>query len=61
MKPYRGRFPECVLCRHYSRKAPARVCFQCGSGEFFEDKTEQTELDEHALMKMYSEMDRDEH
>ena len=41
---------ECTGCRFYRRSRPNPRCSFCGAGEFFEDKSAETGVDETVLL-----------
>lgn len=50
------KFEDCVSCKIFSKTKIRLKCLNCDSGEFFEEKISDEELDENQLMKIYGEM-----
>jgi len=55
---FEPKFKDCTDCKNFRRFIPQRICGQCGSGEFFEEKLDDSMPSDDELMKIYSKMDK---
>jgi hypothetical protein len=54
---FKPRHKDCPSCKFFNPHRPSAKCVPCGAGEFFEEKDDDSELDDDELMALYAGQD----